>query len=130
MFVVCIRSRAIWKYIGNEADATQFRLFVTLFSFGGRVPWGRVVSVSYCILNDCSYNVKASASYDLVGNMISLTYPSGRKVAFNYNSGSQLDQVQFTQWAGPRLHPTPTGAPQTATSIPRVLPNCGRWAMV
>ncbi|PYP91962.1 MAG: hypothetical protein DMG65_05850, partial [Candidatus Angelobacter sp. Gp1-AA117] len=66
---------------------------------------GRVISISYCIPSDCSYNVKASASYDLAGNMTSLTYPSGRKVAFAYNSGNQLDQVQFTQWAGASITP-------------------------
>jgi YD repeat-containing protein len=41
-----------------------------------------------------------SAQYDLAGNLIGLTYPSSRHVAYRYNAANRLNQVQFNQWNG------------------------------
>jgi RHS repeat-associated protein len=80
---------------------------------------GRVTSQSYCIPSDCSYNVKVSATYDLAGDLTSLTYPSGRVVNFTYNGASRPTKATFIN-AAPVAYDylssatyAPNGAPAT-----------------
>jgi YD repeat-containing protein len=54
---------------------------------------GRVTSQSYCVPSDCTYGVKVSAGYDLMGHMTSLTYPDGRVVLYAYDRAGRLSQV-------------------------------------
>ncbi len=59
---------------------------------------GRVTNQSYCFPSTCTESLSASAAYDQAGNMTQLTYPSGRGIAFGYNSANQPNKVQFALW--------------------------------
>jgi len=82
---------------------------------------GRVISQSHCIPSDCSYNVTISATYDLAGDLTSLTYPSGRKVTFAVDgasrpTGATLDSMNGTNIGYNYLSSAtyaPNGAPAT-----------------
>jgi len=98
-------------------------------SIFGYDAMGRVIANNQCVPSNCgSGSYAVNATYDLVGNMTSLTYPSGRRVAFQFNSASQLNQVQFTAWQGvsqsynpytywstPDTNFYPSAAPKSAT---------------
>jgi|GEM_PF-1765202 len=66
---------------------------------------GRVISTWLCLPSDCTHGASVNAQYDLAGNLTQLTYPDGRVVAYSYNSASQLNNVQFTQWNGAAVSP-------------------------
>lgn len=62
---------------------------------------GRVTVNNQCTPSDCGTgNWSVAATYDLVGDLTSLKYPSGRIVNYRYNSGNELNQVQFYQING------------------------------
>lgn len=61
---------------------------------------GRVKTQSYCFPSTCTESFSINAAYDQAGNMISLTYPSGRGIGYGYNSANLLNTVQFAQWNG------------------------------
>ncbi|HLJ85745.1 MAG TPA: RHS repeat-associated core domain-containing protein [Candidatus Angelobacter sp.] len=92
--------------IGRRSSATTFKSFGqpyiqgTVFSYDSL---GRNVDEWECIPSSCTPNFSTyhmSASYDLAGNMTTLTYPDSRVVAFQYNAANRLNQVQFTQYQG------------------------------
>jgi RHS repeat-associated protein len=66
-----------------------------------------------------------TAQYNFLGALTSLAYPSGRQVTLSYNTGDQLDQVQFASFAGTTVGYNywsaadnsfyPTGAPKSVT---------------
>ncbi|MGH9641341.1 MAG: hypothetical protein ACRD3Q_02835, partial [Terriglobales bacterium] len=83
-------------------------------------PMGRVVLNDSCATSNCgsaAYPVRAA--YDLAGNMISLTYPSGRKIDNTYTGSGRLQNVVFESFNGTQVGYTyaavtsnaPTGAP-------------------
>ncbi|MBI3404322.1 MAG: hypothetical protein HY046_02575, partial [Acidobacteria bacterium] len=63
------------------------------------------------------------ATYDLAGNLTSLTYPSGRKVTQGFNSAAQLNRVTFDSFSGTAVNYnylssasySPAGAPTGLT---------------
>jgi len=61
---------------------------------------GRVISQSYCIPSDCSYGIRVQASYDLAGDLSSLTYPDGRVVSYSYDSAQHMTGVKYASWNG------------------------------
>jgi RHS Repeat len=62
---------------------------------------GRIANQWQCAPSNCgSTSYATTAGYDLVGNLVSLKYPSGRLITYQYNAGNQLNQVQFNQWNG------------------------------
>jgi len=65
-------------------------------------PMGRVASVRHC-LTGLPTNVPcwpAAYSYDFAGNLISLTYPSGRTVKYQYSGASRPNLVTFDNLNG------------------------------
>lgn len=61
---------------------------------------GRVTSQTYCIPSDCSYGIKVGASYDLAGDLSSLSYPDGRTVSYSYDSAEHMTGIQYASWNG------------------------------
>jgi RHS repeat-associated protein len=61
---------------------------------------GRIISQAYCIPSDCSYNTRVAATYDLAGNLTSLTYPSGRKITHSSNAAGRLTGVSYDSFNG------------------------------
>lgn len=63
---------------------------------------GHPLSVTSCAPSNFNTGTcyVTQAQYDLAGNLTQITYPSTRVVKFQFNSGNQLDQAQFAQWAG------------------------------
>jgi len=59
---------------------------------------GRVISQTYCIPQDCSYSVSVKATYDLAGNLTSLTYPSTRTVTYGYDAADRLTSVTYASF--------------------------------
>ncbi|MHB2008298.1 MAG: hypothetical protein ACYCOX_09640, partial [Acidobacteriaceae bacterium] len=70
---------------------------MTLISYDpmGRLNW----QASWIPTIPNHTGVITSATYDLAGNMTSLTYPDGRVVAQAYNQG-QLASVSYSSWNG------------------------------
>jgi YD repeat-containing protein len=60
-------------------------------------PMGRVNKSTYCVPQDCKYDIAASVLYDLAGDLTQLTYPDGRVVTQGYNSAGQLSAVNFAE---------------------------------
>ncbi|MCI0535403.1 MAG: hypothetical protein L0Z50_09245 [Verrucomicrobiales bacterium] len=79
---------------------------------------GRIVQQWDCRLSQCPNYT--GAAYDLAGNPTSLTYPSGRKVTYAYDTASRLNQVRFDSFNG-----TPVGYNyvSSATYHPHGAPN-------
>lgn len=69
------------------------------------------------------YCYTIDAEYDLAGSPKSLTYPSGRKVTYGYNSSDQLNRVTFDNFSGAPINYnylgsaaySPAGAPTSLT---------------
>jgi RHS repeat-associated protein len=80
-------------------------------------PVGRLDKETYCIPDDCSYGTQVGATYDLAGNIMSLTYPDGRTVSQQWNSAGQLTQVSDVsgqyQYLTPSTAYWPNGTPQS-----------------
>jgi len=85
---------------------------------------GRVVSQWEWTPVNCGVgSYLTSASYDLAGNLTSLTYPSGRVVNYSYNNAQRLTQVTFSSWNGQAVNYNylssasyaPHGAPASLT---------------
>jgi RHS repeat-associated protein len=78
-------------------------------------PMGRVLKSTYCVPQDCKYDIAASAIYDLAGDLTQLTYPDGRVVTQGYNGAGQLSSVNFASFSGNSVNskyltvPTPGG---------------------
>ena len=69
-------------------------------------PMGRVIGQVYCLPSNCNYTVSATATYDLVGHLKTLTYPSGRLITNSYNGAGrpinvQLNSVSTRTWNVP-----------------------------
>ncbi len=64
-------------------------------------PMGRITYQANCIPASCSQTGNAvHATYDYVGNVISLTYPDGRVITRNFDSALHLSGVQYSSWNG------------------------------
>jgi RHS repeat-associated protein len=76
----------------NDVNAAKF------YSYD---PMGRVTyQTSWTPSNSNVMANPVSASYDLAGDLASLTYPSGRKVTYQYNNAIQPTQVRFDSYNG------------------------------
>jgi RHS repeat-associated protein len=51
---------------------------------------GRISSQYECLLSDCSYGISVTAQYDLAGELVTLTYPDGRRVQQTYDSAGRF----------------------------------------
>src|ERR1700674_1137904 len=63
------------------------------------------------------YCYTVSAQYNLAGDLTQLTYPDGRVVAYNYNSGDQLNLVRlggYNYWSVNDANFYPSGTPKLA----------------
>lgn len=78
-------------HASNEVNAAEN------FSYD---PMGRVAEEAYCTPSNCSYTNTVQASYDLAGNLTSLTYPDGRVVTQSFDGAGHLQQAQFQSWNG------------------------------
>jgi YD repeat-containing protein len=63
-------------------------------------PMGRVVRSTYCVPQDCHYDIAVSAVYDLAGRPTSITYPDTRTVSQGYNGAGQISSVGYKSWGG------------------------------
>lgn len=62
---------------------------------------GRINVNNQCTPSICGTgNYPVSATYNLIGGLTSVTYPSGRLVSFGYNLANSLNSIQFTTWNG------------------------------
>lgn len=64
---------------------------------------GRIVLEAHTLPYDCcsvasQTGDEVSVSYDLAGNMTSLTYPDGRVVAQSYDEANRLKGVSYSKW--------------------------------
>jgi len=66
---------------------------IHIASFFGYDAMGRMTLKADCLQTDCSYSDAQSATYDLAGNMSSLTYPDGRVVDQVFDSAGRLAKV-------------------------------------
>ncbi len=80
--------RLVFVYDGHNA--------ATLFSYHvmGRINWQWDCTPTAFVNGGCN---SVRAQYNLAGDLTQLTYPDGRVVTNNYNSGNQLSQVQFAK---------------------------------
>jgi RHS repeat-associated protein len=79
-------------------------------------PMGRITAQVYCLPSNCTYSMSSSATYDLLGHLTSLTYPSGRTVSSGYNSAGRALNSVFTNFGGVAANYPYYTAPQGATS--------------
>jgi YD repeat-containing protein len=90
----------------NDVNAAHFLIYDVM---------GRVNQETYCIPSDCSYATSFHATYDLAGNVTSLTYPDGRVVNQTWDGGGHLTQVSDSSNGNIYLKSSstywPTGAP-------------------
>lgn len=81
---------------------------------------GRVTSESYCIPSECNYTKQTVATYDLAGDMISLTYPDGRKIVNTFSTRGALTNVNYDSFAGTGVnypyYTVPQGSPSTPST--------------
>ena len=61
---------------------------------------GRTLLRTVCLPTDCSYGKRVVASYDLAGNMKSMTYPDGRTVTQSFDTAGRMSSVDYTDWNG------------------------------
>ena len=62
---------------------------------------GRVISQGNCIPTNCSATANPiQATYDLAGDLTSITYPDGRVIAESYDSAKHLTGVEYASWNG------------------------------
>jgi RHS repeat-associated protein len=88
---------------------------------------GRIILHAQATPSNCGTAAwPVNATYDLAGNMTSITYPSGRKVINQYDAANRLNLVQYQSWQGVTyyygtynyLNVTdffPSGAPKSVT---------------
>lgn len=75
---------------------------------------GRLTNQNDCLPTNCTFGaagINVSATYDLAGNVNSLTYPDSRSVSQSFDSANRLTGVQCTNWCSPSV-----GAPYFSTS--------------
>jgi RHS repeat-associated protein len=65
---------------------------------------GRIASQQYTLPSDSSNTIKVSAGYDLLGDVVSLTYPDGRVVSQSFDTAARLSTVRLESYKG-----TPVG---------------------
>jgi YD repeat-containing protein len=95
-------------------------LAATLCGQYGYDPMGRVIHYGEC-RSGGGYD--PIATYDLAGDMISLAYPSGRNITYQYNGAGRTKQVTFASFGGTSFGYNylsnatyaPQGAPGTLT---------------
>jgi RHS repeat-associated protein len=79
-------------------------------------PMGRVTGENVCVPSNCVFGtsgINVGASYDLAGNLISLTYPDSRMVSQSFDKANRMTGVQYAKWGG-----TSIGSPYyTASSF-------------
>jgi RHS repeat-associated protein len=64
-------------------------------------PLGRVLHQQGCSPSNCIGTANTiTASYDVAGNMTSLTYPDGRKVAQSFDAAGRVSSVNYASWNG------------------------------
>jgi RHS repeat-associated protein len=61
---------------------------------------GRQTQANFCIPTNCSFGVQVGASYDLAGNLKSLTYPDGRTISQIGDSAGRLASIGYSNWNG------------------------------
>jgi RHS repeat-associated protein len=61
---------------------------------------GRLSQEWYCIPQNCTSSLTTTASYDLAGDMASLTYPDGRTITQGFDASQRLKSVTYTGWNG------------------------------
>lgn len=59
---------------------------------------GRVSQESYCVPTDCSLAKNVLTTYDLAGNLATLTYPDGRTITRRFDSAGRLSSITYTAW--------------------------------
>jgi RHS repeat-associated protein len=59
---------------------------------------GRLQQQTSCNPIGCGYAIQMAATYDLAGNMTSLTYPDGRKVSQSYDKINRLTSINYAAW--------------------------------
>jgi RHS repeat-associated protein len=99
----------------NDVNAAKFYSYDAM----GRVTY----QTSWTPSNSNVMANPVSASYDLAGDLASLTFPSGRKVTYQYNNAMQPTQVRFDSFNGTAVgynylssaSYAPTGAPTSLT---------------
>jgi RHS repeat-associated protein len=64
-------------------------------------PVGRVIKQTNCLPSNCNETAnQVTATYDLAGNPSTLTYPSGRKISYSYNSAGHFTKANFDGFNG------------------------------
>lgn len=70
------------SHISNEINAAA------TYSYDAM---GRMTLKTECVPIDCSYDVSASAKYDLAGNMTDVTYPDGHHIQQTFDGAGRLN---------------------------------------
>jgi YD repeat-containing protein len=78
----------------NTVDAA------TIYSYD---PVGRVVQQNTCLPDNSSFQMTQHATYDLTGNVTSLTYPDGRVVTQGLDAAGHLQSVIFDNYNGQHI---------------------------
>lgn len=81
--------------IGRLTGTTNGTNVQTLFTHDAA---GRVNSEAFCLPSDCSFSYKIGAAYDFQDNLLSLTYPDGRQIAWNYDAQNRLMGSTYAKW--------------------------------
>lgn len=74
-------------------------------------PLGRVIKSTYCVPQDCRYDIAVSAVYDLAGHATSLTYPDTRTVSQGYNGAGEISSVTYASWGSTAVNSSYLTAP-------------------
>ena len=75
-------------------------------------PMGQVISEAYCVPDNCTYGIQASANYDLAEHPTSFTYPDGRNITQAFNGAGQLSGISYASWNG-------SGSPTSYLTVPQ-----------
>ena len=81
--------------IGRLTGTTNGNGVQTLFNHDAA---GRVSAEAFCMPSDCSFSYRIAAAYDFQDNLLSLNYPDGRQISWNYDLQNRVMGSTYTQW--------------------------------
>ncbi len=84
--------------IGRLVGATTSSNAGSYYSYDSM---GRTLSEGNCLPSNCTASANAvQATYDLAGDLASITYPDGRVISNSYDTARHLTGVEYASWNG------------------------------
>ena len=87
--------------IGRLTGTTNGSGVQTLFNHDAA---GRVSAEAFCLPSNCSFSYRVGASYDFQDNLLSLSYPDGRQITWNYDLQNRVMGSTYAQWNSDQLN--------------------------